>query len=132
MEQKRRLLMSHIFHGLDHIQLAAPIDCESVARKFYHELLGWAEIPKPEALQQRGGVWFQCGSHQVHIGVQQDFIPATKAHPAFVVTNLESLQSHLLQHHIEVADDSARIEEGVIRFYVNDPFGNRLEFMEYL
>ncbi len=78
--------MNFSFYGIDHIQLAAPEGCEDEARNFFATLLGWTEIPKPENLRKRGGVWFQCGIHQVHIGVQKDFVPATKAHPAFQVS----------------------------------------------
>jgi Glyoxalase/Bleomycin resistance protein/Dioxygenase superfamily. len=123
--------MSYSFLGIDHIQLAAPEGCETKAREFFHDRLGWPEIPKPENLLKRGGVWFQCGTHQVHIGVQKNFVPATKAHPAFHVQNLEKLRSHLVQHQVQVIDDEARADEGVRRFYVNDPFGNRLEFLEW-
>ena len=122
--------MTYHFHGLDHIQLAAPEGCESEARRFFSSLLGWPEIPKPEALQARGGVWFQCGAHQVHIGVQRDFVPAAKAHPAFRVQNLDALRNDLLRNHIPVIDDEARVDERIQRFYIHDPFGNRLEFLE--
>jgi len=124
--------MSFNFSGIDHVQLAAPEGCESEARSFFADLLGWVEIPKPEILRKRGGVWFQCGVHQVHIGVQKDFVPATKAHPAFQVQNIDSLRDYLLQKSIQVMDDDVRSDEGVKRFYLNDPFGNRLEFMEWL
>lgn len=123
--------MAYNYYGLDHVQLAAPEGCEAEARKFFNGLLGWAEIPKPEQLQKRGGVWFECGKHQVHIGVQRDFVPATKAHPAFHVQHLDELRGHLLRNTIQVTDDEARADEGVKRFYVNDPFGNRLEFLGY-
>lgn len=124
--------MAYNYYGLDHVQLAAPEGCEAEARRFFNGLLGWAEIPKPELLQKRGGVWFQCGIHQVHIGVQRDFVPATKAHPAFHVQHLNELCEYLLQNNIQVTDDEARADEGVRRFYINDPFGNRLEFLEWL
>ncbi|ETT74480.1 glyoxalase/bleomycin resistance protein/dioxygenase [Paenibacillus sp. FSL R7-277] len=124
--------MAYNFYGLDHVQLAAPEGCEAEARRFFNGLLGWAEIPKPELLQKRGGVWFQCGIHQVHIGVQRDFVAATKAHPAFHVQHLNELREHLLQNNIQVTDDEARVDEGVRRFYIDDPFGNRLEFLEWL
>jgi catechol 2,3-dioxygenase-like lactoylglutathione lyase family enzyme len=124
--------MSFNFSGIDHVQLAAPEGCESKARSFFADLLGWVEIPKPENLRKRGGVWFQCGTHQVHIGVQKDFVPATKAHPAFHVKNIDSLREYLLEKSIQVIDDDARSDEGVKRFYLNDPFGNRLEFLEWL
>lgn len=123
--------MSFIFDGVDHVQLAAPQGCEDTARRFFTVLLGWIEIPKPENLLKRGGVWFQCGNHQVHIGVQTEFVPATKAHPAFHVQNIDALRDHLVLNSIEVTDDVVREEEGVKRFYVNDPFGNRLEFLEW-
>ncbi|WP_405115700.1 VOC family protein [Paenibacillus sp. FSL K6-1217] len=124
--------MTYNYYGLDHVQLAAPEGCEAEARRFFNGLLGWTEVPKPELLQKRGGVWFQCGTHQVHIGVQQDFVPAAKAHPAIHVQHLEELREYLLQNNIQVTDDEARADEGVRRFYVNDPFGNRLEFLEWL
>lgn len=124
--------MSFSFYGIDHIQLAAPEGCEDEARHFFAKLLGWAEIPKPENLRKRGGVWFQCGIHQVHIGVQKDFVPATKAHPAFHVSQLDELQTYLANHNIQTIPDDARNDEGVKRFYLNDPFGNRLEFLEWL
>ncbi|GMK45664.1 glyoxalase [Paenibacillus glycanilyticus] len=124
--------MSFLFIGIDHIQLAAPEGCERVARSFYADLLGWKEIAKPQNLMKRGGVWFQCGEHQVHIGVQNDFIPTRKAHPAFQVKNLNALREYLHQEGIRVMDDHARSDEGVMRFYLNDPFGNRLEFLEWL
>ncbi|MFC5467436.1 VOC family protein [Cohnella suwonensis] len=119
------------FMGIDHVQLAAYSGCEPEAREFYGDLLGWTEIPKPAALAGRGGVWFQCGAHQVHIGVQQNFAPAMKAHPAFEVRNLDILRERFIKHHIGVIDDRAREDEDVRRFYVDDPFGNRLEFLEW-
>ncbi|NBD24028.1 VOC family protein [Paenibacillus glycinis] len=122
--------MSFSFIGIDHVQLAAPAGCEDAARAFYAGVLGWPEIAKPESLRQRGGAWFQCGAQQVHVGVQPDFIPATKAHPAFVVRQLDALMRHLDGLGLPIARDEARTDEGVRRFFLNDPFGNRLEFME--
>jgi len=119
------------FLGLDHVQLAAPEGCEPEARRFYGDLLGWPEIPKPEALRARGGVWFRCGVHQVHVGVQRDFVPAAKAHPAFEVLGLERLREHLERRGVPTVPDEARQEEGTRRFYAPDPFGNRLEFLEW-
>jgi catechol 2,3-dioxygenase-like lactoylglutathione lyase family enzyme len=124
--------MSFSFSGIDHVQLAAPEGCESEARSFFADLLGWIEIPKPENLKKRGGVWFQCGAHQLHIGVQKDFVPTTKAHPAIRVENIDSLREYLLQKGVQVIDDDARTDEGVVRFYLKDPFGNRLELLEWL
>jgi len=123
--------MTYRFDGLDHVQLAAPEGCEAEARHFFGDVLGLPEIRKPEPLRARGGVWFQCGAHQVHIGVQKEFVPAAKAHPAFHVQHLTALRDRLRQHQIAITDDEARADEGVSRFYANDPFGNRIEFMEW-
>ncbi|WP_168121660.1 VOC family protein [Paenibacillus sp. HB172176] len=122
--------MSYLFIGIDHVQLAAPSGCEEEARAFFGELLGMAEIRKPEALRKRGGVWFQCGAQQLHIGVQSDFIPSKKAHPGFVVQQLESLKERLRENGVVITEDSQRDVEGVSRFFCEDPFGNRIEFME--
>jgi catechol 2,3-dioxygenase-like lactoylglutathione lyase family enzyme len=124
--------MSFKFLGVDHVQLAAPEGCEVEARNFFVDLLGWEEIPKPEPLRKRGGCWFQCGTHQVHIGVQKDFVPATKAHPAFHVEDIDTLRDYLLHEKVNVIDDDVRADEGVKRFYISDPFGNRIEFLEWV
>ncbi|MCM3627161.1 VOC family protein [Paenibacillus glycanilyticus] len=124
--------MSFHFTGIDHVQLAAPEGCEPEARSFFTGLLGWMEVPKPASLMKRGGVWFQCGMHQIHIGVQKDFIPAKKAHPAFHVRNIDALKEYILQKGIPVIEDDTRPNEGVKRFFLTDPFGNRLEFLEWL
>jgi SAM-dependent methyltransferase len=122
--------MSFKFIGIDHIQLAAPQGCEAAARRFYGGILGWNEISKPEKLLPRGGVWFQYGVHEVHIGVQADFLPATKAHPGLYVENIAEWRAHLIHNEITIIEDELRAEEGVTRLYINDPFGNRLEFLE--
>lgn len=114
--------------GLDHVQLAAPANCEDAARAFFGDLLGMTELPKPANLAKRGGVWFQCGAQQLHIGVQADFVAAAKAHPAFAIQNLDALRTHLIQNGVTVIDDEPLA--GADRFYVQDPFGNRLEFLE--
>ncbi|MCP3774992.1 VOC family protein [Paenibacillus sp. MZ04-78.2] len=116
--------------GIDHVQLAAPAGCEKEARAFYRELLGMREIPKPEPLQARGGVWFSCGPHEVHIGVQTDFAPASKAHPAFQVKDIGKLKQALSEKGIVIQEDVPL--EGVLRFHCLDPFGNRLEFVQRL
>lgn len=121
--------MSIIFKGIDHIQLAAPRDCETAARKFFGEVLGLEEIPKPDNLKGRGGCWFQFGHQEIHIGVQNDFLPAKKAHPGLLVTNLEALRTRLVDNEIDVKEDSPI--NGRNRFFVSDPFGNRIEFLEY-
>ncbi|EMT53713.1 glyoxalase [Brevibacillus borstelensis] len=118
----------HTWLGLDHVQLAAPVGCEEEARSFFSGILGMKEVPKPEALRKRGGVWFQCGPQTIHIGVEEGFTPAKKAHPAFLVKNIEGLRHRLLEAGVTIKQG----EEipGVIRFFADDPFGNRLEFME--
>jgi catechol 2,3-dioxygenase-like lactoylglutathione lyase family enzyme len=104
---------------LDHVQLAAPPGCEEAARRFFGDLIGMREVEKPRSLAARGGVWFE----QLHVGVEQDFRPARKAHPAFVVADLDALAERLG----DVSWDDGL--PGVRRFYVSDPWGNRLEFL---
>ena len=72
-----------------------PAGEEEAARKFYAALLGMREIPKPAGLLKRGGCWFESGAVQVHIGVEKDFRPAKKAHPAFQCTDYEGLVAKL-------------------------------------
>jgi catechol 2,3-dioxygenase-like lactoylglutathione lyase family enzyme len=113
---------------IDHIQLAAPKGCEAMAREFYGTLLGLREIGKPASLISRGGCWFQCGDQQLHIGVESDFRPAKKAHPAFLVAELDKLRENLIAHGVKLTDDDSL--PGARRFYAEDPWGNRLEFLE--
>ncbi|MEF3302833.1 glyoxalase [Paenibacillus sp. GYB003] len=120
--------MTHRFIGIDHVQLAAPPGCEREARRFFGEWLGMEEMEKPEALRGRGGVWFKCGAHQLHVGVQSDFTAASKAHPAFEVNGIEALRGKLEALGVPIALDAPL--PGAIRFHVNDPFGNRIEFVE--
>jgi catechol 2,3-dioxygenase-like lactoylglutathione lyase family enzyme len=114
--------------GIDHVQLSMPAGGEDVARAFYGTLLGLDEVPKPPALAGRGGVWFADGPVAVHLGVEHDFRPAAKAHPAFVVDDLARLRERLAAASVVVtADDSGlRID----RCYVTDPFGNRIELVD--
>ena len=118
--------------GLHHVQLAAPPGCESGARAFYGGLLGLHEIDKPPLLAVRGGCWFEVGGGEVHIGVDDPFRPAAKAHPAFGVTSvaaLEELAATLVAAGIGVQwADEAEIH-GQRRFHVSDPWGNRLELI---
>ena len=113
---------------IDHIQLAAPKGCEPAAREFYGTILGLREIEKPASLRSRGGCWFQCGDQQIHIGVEADFRPAKKAHPAFVVSDLDKLRETLIAHAVQTTDDNSL--PGTRRFFAEDPWGNRLEFLE--
>jgi len=112
--------------GIDHVQVAAPAGCEAAARAFYGGLLGLEELPKPEPLAARGGCWFQAGPVELHVGVEEPFSPARKAHPGLVVDDLEALRARLAKAGIPVRDDDAL--PGASRFYADDPFGNRLEF----
>lgn len=114
--------------GLDHLQLAMPRGKEAEARAFYAGILGLAELQKPPNLARRGGVWFTMGSQQLHLGVEQDFRPAKKAHPAFLVHDLRGLRAQLEQQGFSPYEDEPLA--GYERCYVADPFGNRLELLE--
>ena len=117
-----------MIYGLDHVQLAAPAGCEEEARRFFGELLGLRELPKPERLATRGGAWFQVGAQELHIGLEAEFQPARKAHPALAVADVDALAAQLEGAGVEVRwDDELR---GVRRFYAEDPWGNRLEFLQ--
>ena len=115
--------------GLDHVQLAAPPGCEADARRFFGDLVGLEELEKPEPLRARGGAWFRVGAQQLHVGVAEPFAPARKAHPALRVRPdaLEDLAGRLTAAGVEVRWDDAL--PGARRFYANDPWGNRLEFV---
>jgi catechol 2,3-dioxygenase-like lactoylglutathione lyase family enzyme len=115
--------------GYDHIQLAIPHGGESVARGFYGDLLGMDELSKPPALAARGGAWFRSGAAAVHLGVEDPFRPARKAHPAFLVSDLRGLRDRLTAAGHLCTDASGEIP-GVHRFHTHDPFGNRLEFQQ--
>ena len=112
---------------LHHVQIAAPAGCEAAARRFFGGLLGLEEIPKPPHLARRGGVWFDLGATQLHVGVEAPFRPAEKAHPAFEVDDLAELRSRLEIAGVRLQDDE--LLPGRRRFYAHDPFGNRLEFV---
>ena len=114
--------------GIDHVQLAMPAGQEDRARTFYGDLLGLSEVPKPPALAKRGGVWFRTGSVHLHLGVEADFRPARKAHPALLVQGLEGFAQRLRRAGLEVIEDERL--PGHRRFFLSDPFGNRLEFLE--
>ncbi len=122
-------MMSFAFKSIDHVQLAAPKGSEIIAKHFFGEILGFQEVEKPEVLKKRGGVWFQFGNYQIHIGIEEPFAPAKKAHPAFQVENLEALKTHLMKHEVNFIVDTDL--PGANRIYVNDPFGNRIEILEW-
>jgi catechol 2,3-dioxygenase-like lactoylglutathione lyase family enzyme len=116
--------------GLDHVQVAAPLGSEPAARRFYGGVLGLEEVSKPASMAVRGGLWFQCGPHQLHVGVEPDFRPAKKAHPALVVDGLAALVASLVAAGYEVRQGEEL--PGRRRIFVDDPFGNRLELVELL
>lgn len=115
--------------GIDHIQLAAPPGCEVEARRFFAGVLGLAEIEKPPFLAIRGGAWFRAGKQQIHVGVEEGFTPASKAHPALLVelARLEDMAGRLAQAGAPVVwdDELAPLR----RFYAADPWGNRIELI---
>jgi len=114
--------------AIDHVQLAMPAGKEEEARAFYGKVLGIPEIVKPANLAKRGGCWFERGDLKIHLGVEVDFRPARKAHPAFLVEDLATVRAS-----IERAGYIVKIDEpleGYERIYVDDPFGNRIELME--
>ncbi|MCJ7841012.1 VOC family protein [Lederbergia sp. NSJ-179] len=121
--------MSFSFKKIDHVQLAAPKNSENQARQFFSGILGFTELEKPEELRKRGGVWFSAGLNQLHIGIEESFSPAKKAHPAFEVVNLEALKQHLSNHGVEYIVDPHLPDAN--RIYTDDPFGNRIELLEW-
>jgi catechol 2,3-dioxygenase-like lactoylglutathione lyase family enzyme len=114
--------------AIDHVQIAMPEGQEEKACSFYRDLLGIPEVGKPANLALRGGCWFERAALKVHLGVEKDFQPARKAHPAFLVTGLAALILKLGGAGYRVTSDEPL--EGYERVYVNDPFGNRLELIE--
>ncbi len=116
--------------GLDHIQLAMPAGGEGQARAFYSGLLGIPEREKPANLAKRGGCWFEVDALKVHLGVEPDFRPALKAHPAFLVDDVATLAKNLKTAGCRVVEDEPL--EGYERVYVFDPFGNRIELIQSL
>jgi catechol 2,3-dioxygenase-like lactoylglutathione lyase family enzyme len=115
--------------GYDHVQIAIPAGGEDVARRFYRGLLGMTEVAKPLVLAGRGGCWFAAGAAVLHLGVETPFAPARKAHPAFVVADLDAVSATLAAAGYECMPADAEIP-GVRRFHTYDPHGNRLEFQQ--
>jgi catechol 2,3-dioxygenase-like lactoylglutathione lyase family enzyme len=116
------------FIAIDHVQLAMPAGSEARARDFYSGLLGMKEVPKPAALAKRGGCWFESGEVQIHLGVEADFRPARKAHPALQCSEYASMLQRLRKAGIEVTEPDDI--PGVRRCHIHDPFGNRIELTE--
>jgi catechol 2,3-dioxygenase-like lactoylglutathione lyase family enzyme len=115
---------------LDHVQVAAPPGCEAEARRFYRDLLGLEELEKPEPFRSRGGAWFALGGGgELHVGVEDPFRAARKAHPAF---RLDAAELDELASRLQAAGESVQWDDslpGVRRFYTADPWGNRLELL---
>jgi catechol 2,3-dioxygenase-like lactoylglutathione lyase family enzyme len=115
------------FAAIDHVQLAMPAGEEDRGRAFYGALLGMTELSKPPALAKRGGCWFASESVQIHLGVEVDFRPARKAHPALRCRDYDALVARLLAAGVEVKNDESIPR--VRRCHISDPFGNRIELI---
>lgn len=112
---------------LDHIQMAIPKGAEDICRAFWIGILEFTELEKPAALRSRGGAWFHRDHLEIHLGVEADFRPAKKAHPAFLVADLDALAARL-----KAAGYPVRWDEDIAgrrRFFSDDPVGNRIEFL---
>jgi catechol 2,3-dioxygenase-like lactoylglutathione lyase family enzyme len=114
--------------GFHHVQLAMPPGEEPAAIEFYAGVLGLEQVPKPPELADRGGVWFRSGDLEVHLGIEEGFQPALKAHPAFLVEDIERMRARVEMSGYKVIDDEQY--SGFKRVHVRDPFGNRLELVE--
>jgi catechol 2,3-dioxygenase-like lactoylglutathione lyase family enzyme len=119
--------MTHPFTAIDHVQLAMPAGAEDIARQFYRHLLGMTEIAKPAELAKRGGCWFESGTVQIHLGVEAEFRPARKAHPALRCADYDALTAQLQAGGVQVTKDESI--PGVRRCHIADPFGNRMELI---
>jgi len=113
---------------LDHVQLAMPEGCEEQAVAFYAGVLDIPEVPKPAHLASRGGCWFEKDDLKIHLGIETPFVPARKAHPALIVTDLTELAIRLQESGYRAVSDQPLA--GYERLYIDDPFGNRIELME--
>ena len=112
---------------IDHVQLAMPRGGDAAAREFYGEVLGFVEVPKPEVMRVRGGMWFQAGPVQIHLGVEDDMKPSVKAHPALVVDDLDRYRARLEAAGWKFKDADEMV--GARRGHTWDPFGNRIELI---
>ena len=114
--------------GLHHVQLAVPAGAEAACRAFYVGVLGLTEVPKPPVLAARGGLWVRAGTLELHLGVEDDFRPARKAHPGILVSDVDALAERLAAAGVAVRWDGDF--PGHRRCYADDPVGNRLEFLQ--
>lgn len=115
------------FSAIDHVQLAMPAGGEETARGFYRDLLGMEEIAKPPELAKRGGCWFESGRVQIHLGVEENFRAAKKAHPALRCRDYDACTARLRASGVETRDENSI--PGVRRCHIDDPFGNRIELI---
>lgn len=120
--------MTEPLPGIHHVLVAIPAGGEDIARAFYGDLLGLREIAKPEHLVMRGGCWFETGTLQLHLGVDKDFRPTTKAHVAYQVPDLAAMRARFEAAGVAIVEDEPLF--GYDRFYVADPFGNRVELLQ--
>jgi catechol 2,3-dioxygenase-like lactoylglutathione lyase family enzyme len=125
---RRRRVRTVDIVGFDHVQLSMPRGEEALARLFYGGVLGLQEVRKPRQLARRGGVWFVGPGLVVHLGVEEPFRPARKAHVAFQVASLERARRRLAVHDVDVVEDDSGLP--VRRWYIADPFGNRIELID--
>lgn len=114
--------------SLHHVQVSGPAGCEEQMRAFYGGVLGMTELEKPEVLRARGGVWFRAGTAELHVGIEEGFVPARKAHPGIAVDDLDALAERVAESGAPVTWDENI--PGVRRFHTADPVGNRLEFQQ--
>lgn len=118
--------MARILLAFDHVQLAMPAGGEDAAREFFCGVLGMTELPKPPELAKRGGCWFASGEVQLHLGVEEPFRAARKAHPALRCADLSAVLDRLREHGVAFEEDAAA---GAPRAFISDPFGNRIELL---
>jgi catechol 2,3-dioxygenase-like lactoylglutathione lyase family enzyme len=116
-----------VIRAIHHVQLAMPPGREAEAEAFYAGLLGVPRVRKPPNLELRGGCWFHSDGVEIHLGIEQQFVPAGKAHPAFLVDDLTGLRDRLTAAGVPVVLDEPL--PGYDRFYTSDPFGNRIEIL---
>lgn len=119
--------LKSVWSAIDHVQLAIPRGAEDRCRAFYVDLLGMQEVAKPSSLAARGGLWLETGGVRLHLGVEDDFRPARKAHPALVVSDVDLLAQALEAAGLPIRWDTEI--PGVRRFYVDDCVGNRIEIV---
>ena len=111
--------------GIDHIQIAVPRALEGQCLAFYREVLGLEEIAKPPELRGRGGAWFQAGPIQVHIGIDAEGSPPSKRHICFLVADSGAAKAAIAADGVFIEGESQT--DGLARFFIRDPAGNRLE-----